>query len=132
MYTNYINRESIVKWLKSSIAACVLAAIGASGAAYAGGHVTVGIGVGVPAYSYYPYPYYVPVAPAPAYYYAPEVAVPDDPPTYVERGQAVEAGPQQQAGTWYYCDAARAYYPYVKQCASGWRAVPANPPAPDQ
>jgi hypothetical protein len=28
---------------------------------------------------------------------------------------------------WYYCDSARAYYPYVQQCYEGWRAVPTNP-----
>lgn len=28
---------------------------------------------------------------------------------------------------WYYCDAARRYYPYVPNCASGWRQVPATP-----
>jgi hypothetical protein len=121
-----------VKWLKVSVAACALAAIGVSGTAYAG-HVVVGVGVGFPAY-----PYYYPVAPVP-YYYPPVVAAPADPPTYIEQGQAQPApaygaadGEQQQAGTWYYCDAAQAYYPYVKQCAGGWRAVPANPPAPNQ
>ena len=126
-----------MKWLKASVAACALAAIGVSGSAYAG-HVVVGVGIGVPAY-----PYYYPVAPVPYYYppYPPVVAVPAvpaDPPAYIEQGQAqpqaapdAEA-PQQQAGTWYYCDAAKAYYPYIKQCAGGWRAVPANPPSPDQ
>jgi hypothetical protein len=29
---------------------------------------------------------------------------------------------------WYYCDSAKAYYPYVAQCPSGWRAVS---PAPE-
>ncbi|HZV54140.1 MAG TPA: hypothetical protein VFF82_04300 [Rhodocyclaceae bacterium] len=28
---------------------------------------------------------------------------------------------------WYYCDAARTYYPYVATCPSGWRQVPAAP-----
>jgi hypothetical protein len=32
------------------------------------------------------------------------------------------------AGNWYYCDSAKAYYPYVSQCAEGWRTVPATPP----
>ncbi|MFI4941143.1 MAG: hypothetical protein ACHP7O_12485, partial [Burkholderiales bacterium] len=30
--------------------------------------------------------------------------------------------------TWYYCDSAKGYYPYVKQCPEAWRAVPATPP----
>ncbi len=29
---------------------------------------------------------------------------------------------------WYYCDAARNYYPYVAECPGGWRQVPAVPP----
>jgi hypothetical protein len=53
--------------------------------------------------------------PAPVYYDYPP------PPDYV-----APAGPAPQAN-WYYCDGAKAYYPYVRSCASGWRAVPANP-----
>ncbi|RKP52156.1 hypothetical protein [Trinickia fusca] len=82
-----------------------------------------------------PYPYYpVPVAPVPYYYapypaYPPPVLVaPDDPDAYVERGQDT---PSASPGTWWYCDASKAYYPYVKQCRGGWRAVPASPP-PEQ
>jgi hypothetical protein len=37
------------------------------------------------------------------------------------------AGPAP-AGTWYYCDSARSYYPYSSQCSEGWRTVPATPP----
>ena len=28
---------------------------------------------------------------------------------------------------WYYCKPARAYYPYVSTCPSGWQRVPATP-----
>ena len=53
--------------------------------------------------------------PAPVYYdYPPS-------PDYV-----APAGPAPQP-TWYYCDSAKGYYPYVRSCASGWRAVPASP-----
>jgi hypothetical protein len=39
------------------------------------------------------------------------------------------AAPQASAsGTWFYCDSAKAYYPYVSECKEGWRAVPATPP----
>ena len=31
------------------------------------------------------------------------------------------------AGTWYFCRESNAYYPYVKQCPSGWTRVPAQP-----
>lgn len=40
--------------------------------------------------------------------------------------------PQPTAQNWYYCDSARAYYPYVQSCAEGWRAVPATPVAAAQ
>jgi hypothetical protein len=70
--------------------------------------------IGAPlVYPYYAYPYY---APAPVYY-AP-------PPTYVEPAPA----PQSY---WYYCAPSRAYYPYVRDCPSGWqRVVPQNSPPP--
>jgi hypothetical protein len=29
---------------------------------------------------------------------------------------------------WYYCNAAKGYYPYVPACPSGWSKVPATPP----
>jgi len=32
------------------------------------------------------------------------------------------------SATWYYCESSKTYYPYVKQCKEGWRAVPATPP----
>jgi len=31
-------------------------------------------------------------------------------------------------GTWYYCEASDAYYPYVTECAVDWQAIPAVPP----
>lgn len=39
----------------------------------------------------------------------------------------VPAGPAPEL-TWYYCDSAKGYYPYVRACREGWRAVPAVPP----
>jgi len=35
---------------------------------------------------------------------------------------------QSSGGTWYYCESAKAYYPYVAECKEGWRSVPATPP----
>ena len=35
------------------------------------------------------------------------------------------------SGYWYYCETSRGYYPYVKDCPSGWKAVPPAP-APAQ
>lgn len=33
---------------------------------------------------------------------------------------------------WYYCNSAKAYYPYVQSCPGGWKAVPATPSMPSQ
>jgi len=38
------------------------------------------------------------------------------------------AAPQESPGNWYYCESAKAYYPYVTECKEGWRSVPATPP----
>ena len=112
-----------------------LAAAGVLGAvpASAWGHhprVFVGFNVGHywgPGWGPYwgPYwgaPYY------PAYYPVPVVVTPPAPPVYVERSDQAQA---PQAGYWYYCETSRGYYPYVKECPSGWRAVPPAP-APAQ
>jgi Family of unknown function (DUF6515) len=64
------------------------------------------------------------VAPAAA---APGVAVAAQPPAPAPQPPAVTPG-AQTSGTWYYCDSAKGYYPYVTQCAEGWRSVPASPP----
>jgi hypothetical protein len=40
------------------------------------------------------------------------------------------SSPPSSPGNWYYCESAKAYYPYVGECREGWRAVPATPPAP--
>jgi hypothetical protein len=42
------------------------------------------------------------------------------------------AAPEPAAATWYYCESAKAYYPYVSSCAEGWRKVPATPPGVTQ
>ncbi|MBA3033830.1 MAG: hypothetical protein KKF85_11505 [Gammaproteobacteria bacterium] len=33
--------------------------------------------------------------------------------------------PRPSDHTWYYCESAQTYYPYVQFCHEGWRAVPA-------
>ena len=62
------------------------------------------------------------------------------PPADVEYIEAPQAPPQQAGapqgagepsspgGNWYYCESAKAYYPYVSECKEGWRTVPATPP----
>jgi outer membrane protein OmpA-like peptidoglycan-associated protein len=104
-------------------------------AAEARGHVGVGIGIGVgPGYyggpGYYP-GYYYPgyYYDGPAYYYPPPQVVYEAPPVVVE---------QAPGAFWYYCPPAKNYFPYVRECPTGWQAVPAQaqaassarPPAP--
>jgi len=39
-------------------------------------------------------------------------------------GPAAQTAPQgKQASSWYYCNDAKAYYPYVRECPSGWKQV---------
>jgi hypothetical protein len=89
-------------------------------------HVSVGVGFG------FGYPYWGPgwwgpwgpwYYPGPYYYPAPAVVVPSQPVTYIEKGSAPAA-----ESWWYYCDASKSYYPYVKECPSGWQRVPPAPP----
>lgn len=124
--------EIVVRRSKILFGAAVTAIALASGAAHA---ARVFVGVGGPWY-YPPGPYYW--GPAPVI-----VTAPPPPPDYIEQGQSqpAPADPYTQQGpagaapdgqaepgdTWYFCDASRTYYPYVKECASGWRAVPAQP-----
>ena len=93
-----------------------------------GPRVHFGIGFGFPGYwpGYYYPPYY------PAYYppYYPQV--PAAPPVYIEQGvpQAAPSqapAPGQSSGWWYYCAESQTYYPYVKQCPSGWQRVTPQP-----
>jgi hypothetical protein len=69
------------------------------------------------------------------YYYANDVYYAAAPSGYVVANppMAAEAVPGPQAAapqnaTWYYCESAKAYYPYVTACKEGWKQVPATPP----
>ncbi len=62
----------------------------------------------------------------PAYYYPPpppavyrERVIIAEPPVYIERQPA-----PADAGWWYYCESAGAYYPQVPSCAEPWVKVP--------
>jgi hypothetical protein len=109
-----------------------LAGLAAAGTALAqhrhhhGPRVSIGIGFGVPyaAFPYY-YPYYHPYYGYAPYYSTP-IVVQQQPTVYVEQ-PAPQAQPQQPAGYWYYCNDARAYYPYVKECPGGWQRVAPQP-----
>ncbi len=104
------------------VAVTAVAALFASGAALAQWHhhgrVGIGIQFGAPWPGYY-YP--------PAYYYPPVVAVPAQPPVYIEQPQVYSPPAAVVQGDWYYCGDSRAYYPYVRDCPGGWQRVPSQP-----
>jgi hypothetical protein len=69
---------------------------------------------------YYGYPYYYPSYVAAGYPYPyPAYAYPPPPPG---------GAPAGVGGSWYYCEPAKAFYPYVSSCTEPWRQVPAAPP----
>jgi hypothetical protein len=107
------------------------------GHGYYGPGYGFGIYLGAPyyPYPYYPYPYY-PYYPYPyyAYPYYPPVVVetaPAEPPVYIEQGTPQLSAPQepsQEANSyWYHCAKPDGYYPYVKECPSGWEKVKPMP-----
>ena len=103
-----------------------LAAVAASGSALAyHGRVGIGLYFGVPGWgpAYYPSPYYYPPGP---YYYPPAMVAPAAPSTYIEQS-APQAAAAQPQSYWYYCEDAKAYYPYVKTCPGGWKRVAPQP-----
>lgn len=71
------------------------------------------------------YFYPQPVYPYPDPYMPPVVVVQ---PTPAPVPQPVAPAAQPDAPSWYYCEARRGYYPYVPNCPSGWKVVPATPP----
>ena len=81
----------------------------------------VGLGLGWDAL-YFGYPYYG--YPYPGYYYpygsSTVIVGPTDP-----LAQTPQNPPP--VANWYYCESAKAYYPYVRQCPEGWHLVPAAP-----
>lgn len=114
-----------MKAVKLVAAFLVLAAAGST-AAWADhrSHIHFGVVVG---------PYWGPWGYPPPYYYPPyypPVVVERPAPVYIEQAPAVVAAPAPapQTAYWYYCAAARGYYPYVKECPGGWQKVLPQPP----
>ena len=69
------------------------------------------------------YPFYYP----PLYAYPPAIMTPSTPPVYIQQEQPQPVHPQ--FSYWYYCQDPEGYYPYVKNCPSGWQQVSPQPPA---
>ncbi|OGA15975.1 MAG: hypothetical protein A3I63_10375 [Betaproteobacteria bacterium RIFCSPLOWO2_02_FULL_66_14] len=108
-----------------ALAGVLGAAVASTALAHPRARASIGLYVGVPI----GWPYWGPyVAPFP-YYYPPYqeriVVVPSEPTVYVEQPRAA---PAADAGYWYYCGGAGAYYPYVKECPGGWQRVAPRPP----
>lgn len=61
------------------------------------------------------------------FYAPPRPIIVQPPPMYIERGSAMPDPATADPRFWYYCEAATAYYPYVKECPGGWRAVVPQP-----
>jgi len=73
-------------------------------------------------------PWYFP--PPPVYYQPyPPIVIERDPPVYIEQYTPPPPAVIQEnpISYWYYCNASRGYYPYVKECPSGWQKVPSRP-----
>ena len=63
------------------------------------------------------------------YAYPPAVVtVPTAPPIYIQQAPAPPVVQQIQSNYWYYCESSKSYYPYVRECASGWQQVEPTPP----
>lgn len=79
------------------------------------------------------YFYPQPVYPYPDPYTPPVMVINQQPPVVVAPQTVAPATapapvqPQQSIQTYYYCDSAKGYYPYVPSCPEGWRTVPAQP-----
>lgn len=89
------------------------------------GSVEFGVFIGGPWIypPYYPYPPYWPRIYGPPV--VPVIVTPPSPPVYIEQQSA--AVPQLEPGYWYYCEEAKAYYPYVKECPGSWQKVAPRP-----
>jgi hypothetical protein len=66
--------------------------------------------------------------------YVPPVVVEQQPPVIIQQAPPATVPSQPPAAAprapqyWYYCRSAKAYYPYVSSCPSGWMKVPTTPP----
>ena len=101
------------------------------------GRVSLGVNLGVPVGPWYYPPYYYPYA----YPYPPVVTLPAYPnvvpvqpsaPVYIEKGDEAAGPSAQPSSYWYYCTDPQGYYPYIKECQTGWLTVVPQAPAQPQ
>lgn len=125
-----------MKILKLTLALLLLGTAGIGSAWADRSHVHFGVTIGpywgpgyYPGHRHY-YPYYPPYV-----YYPPVVIERQEAQVYIEQPPpAVAVAPPAPVAAppaisyWYYCAAQKAYYPYVKECPSGWQKVLPQPP----
>jgi hypothetical protein len=96
---------------------CLFAGIGPA-------YSRVGFYIGAPfpyyyGYGYpYPYPYYYPPA---------VVTAPAPQQNYIIQQPMAPAQQNPSASYWHYCKDPEGYYPYIKECPSGWQLVEPTP-----
>jgi hypothetical protein len=126
--------SKLTKWI---IALLLLSAasIGNVWAYHEHSHVRFGVTIGGPYWG--PSPYYSPPYYSQPYYpryYPPVVIERAAPPIYIEQAPAPVILPTPAATAppptnfWYYCAATQGYYPYVRECPTGWQKVAPRPP----
>lgn len=127
-----MNAIKSVKWLLL-LALLATSGIGSVWAYHGHGHGAFRFGVMIgPVWNpwYQPLPYHYP---SPYYYYPPypPVVIERSPPVYIEQSPppSIPAPQSAQSGYWHYCNATKAYYPYVNECPGGWQKVLPQPPS---
>lgn len=100
------------------ILALVMVGVGSSSAWAHGSRARVGVVIGGPLWWGWGYP--------PPYYGPPQVVVvpPPQPTVYIEQAQPAAPASQQY---WHYCQSAKGYYPYVRECPEAWQKVLQQP-----
>ena len=100
---------------------------GGYGGGWGWGWGGIGLGLGLGA-AYLANPYvYSPYYGYPYGYASPATVVIDNSTPVSPQGTTV-APSAQGSGSWFYCDSAKGYYPYVAQCPEPWRRVSGTPP----
>ena len=82
-------------------------------------------------YGFYGYwPWYFPLAYGYGLPYYGTTFYADAPVVYVQMAPADQSEAVQPSNSWYYCRNPEGYFPYVRECPSGWQTVPVQPVPP--